>query len=148
VTLRAAIQQPGMFRALVLLEPVLFPGYFMQLWSLIRLSGLGYRVHPLIRSAVNRRREFDDLEGVFQRYRQRKIFRFFSDDNLRAMISGMTRPKKGGGYELVFSPEWEAHIYYTGIWHDRDIWNNLSRLQIPTVIVRGEQTDTFWEATA
>jgi pimeloyl-ACP methyl ester carboxylesterase len=148
VTLRAALREPDRFRALVLMEPVLFPRYLMLAWNLIRRSGLGYRLHPLIRGAGKRRREFSDLEAVFRGYRKRDVFRFFSDENLRTFIAAMTRPTPGGGYELVFSPEWEARIYYTGIWHDWDLWNKISTLQIPTLILRGAETDTFWKSTA
>ncbi len=122
----------------------------------MRLAGLGYRVHPLIKGTLKRRREFDDLDKVFEGYRRRDVFRFFSNENLRTLIEGMTRPKADGGreaspqggFELVYSPEWEAQIYYTGIWHDWDLWQNIPRLEIPTLILRGAKTDTFWEATA
>ncbi|HUH98852.1 MAG TPA: alpha/beta hydrolase [Anaerolineales bacterium] len=148
VTLRAALKDPQRFRALVLIEPVLFPRYFMLEWNLMRISGLGYRLHPLIRGALHRRRRFDDLETVFRGYRRRSVFRFLSDEELRIFIDGITRPRAGGGFELVYRPEWEARIYYTGIWHDWDLWNGLSDLNIPTLILRGAQSDTFWAATA
>ena len=148
VTLRAALIQPNRFRALLLLDPVLFPRYYMAEWNLMRLAGLGYRVHPLIKGTLKRRREFDDLEKIFTGYRRREVFRFFSDDNLRTFIQGMTKPKASGGYELTYSPEWEARIYYTGIWNDWDLWKNIHYLKIPTLIIRGAETDTFWESTA
>src|ERR1700690_1090743 len=147
VTLRAALKQPNRFRALVLLDPVLFPRYFIMEWNLMRLSGQGYRFHPLINGALKRRREFDNLDTVFNGYRRRDIFRFFSDENLRALIQGMIKPKADRGFELAYSPEWESRIYYTGIWHDWDLWKNIHRLEIPTLIIRGAETDTFWEST-
>ena len=148
VSLRAALKEPSRFRALVLMDPVLFPRYYMLEWNLARIFGFGNRVHPLIQGALKRRREFDDLDKVFEGYRRRGIFRFFSDENLRTFIAGITKSKPGGGYELVYSPEWEAHIYYTGIWRDWDLWNGLSKLSVPTLIIRGAETDTFWASTA
>lgn len=148
VTLRAALKEPGRFRALVLMEPVLFPPYFMLEWNLARRLGLGYRLHPLISGARNRRRIFDDLDRAFDGYRRREVFRFFSDEGLRAYIHGITKPRPGGGYELVYSPEWEARIYFTGIWRDWDLWKAIPRLEIPTIIIRGAETDTFWKSTA
>ena len=60
----------------------------------------------------------------------------------------MTKPKANGSFELAYSPEWEARIYYTGIWNDWDLWQNIHRLEIPTLILRGAETNTFWESTA
>lgn len=156
VTLRAALKQPDRFQSLILIEPVLFPLYFMLEWNLARIFGLGHRLHPKIGGALKRRREFDNLDQVFTGYRRRTIFRFFSDENLRTFIKGMTKPKtingenaaRQEGFELVYSPEWEARIYYTGIWHDWDLWKGISGLDIPTLILRGAETDTFWESTA
>jgi len=111
VTLRAALRDPQKFRALILLEPVLFKPMLMTAWNIVRALGLGKRVHPLIRAAKNRRRRFDDFEIFYQSYRAKKIFRYMNGDSLRAYIKGMTRPRAGGGYELIFSPEWEVHIF-------------------------------------
>jgi pimeloyl-ACP methyl ester carboxylesterase len=148
VTLRAALREPVRFRALVLMDPVLFPRYYMLEWGLLRRLGLGYRLHPLISGAVRRRREFDDLDKVFEGYRRREIFRFFPDEYLRGYIAGMTRPRSAGGFELAYPPEWEARIYYTGIWRDWDLWRGIRRLELPTLIIRGADTDTFWASTA
>lgn len=147
VTLRAALREPGRFRALVLIDPVLFVPARLAAWSIIRTLGLGERLHPLIRSAQKRRRAFDDLETVFRGYRSRPIFRYMSDENLRAYIAGITKPSANGRHELVYSPEWEAQIYRTGL-HDFDIWRSLPKLETPTIILRGAETDTFLENAA
>lgn len=146
VTLRAALQEPEKFRALILIEPVLFPPYYIILWNIARGLGLGYRIHPLIQNTLRRRRDFDDLEHVFQGYRSRKIFRYLSDDALRAYINGITKSKQYG-YTLTYSPEWEAHIYYTGIWRDLDLWRSLKNLRVPAMIIRGDESDTFWKSS-
>jgi len=69
-----------------------------------------------------------------------------SDENLRIYIEGIAQPKNGG-YELVFSPEWETRIYFTGL-RDFDIWRDLPRLKVPALFIRGGETDTFWEEAA
>lgn len=147
VTLRAALRDPGKFRALVLIEPVLFPTSRMILWSFVRAIGLGNRLHPKIPDAFKRRRTFDDLDLVFRGYRNRAVFRYMDDENLRIYIEGITKPSANGGYELAFSPEWEARIYYTGL-RDFDIWHQLPKLKVPTLFIRGAETDTFWEEAA
>jgi pimeloyl-ACP methyl ester carboxylesterase len=147
VTLRAALRDPGKFRALVLIDPVLFVPRFIFLWSIIRMAGLGDMLNPLIAGTKKRRRTFDDLETIFRGYRSRKIFRYMNDESLRTYITGITRPKAGGGYKLVYPPEWEAQIYRTSL-RDFDIWRDLPKLQVPTLFIRGAETDTFLENAA
>lgn len=146
--LRAAMRNPHRFRALVLLEPVLLPRRIMLQWRLARVLGLGYWLHPLIRGAKRRQRLFDNLDEVFDRYRRRRIFRYFTDANLRLFIAGMTRPVAGNGYVLAYSPEWEVQVYYTGIWNDWDLWAGIAGLRVPTLMVRGADSDTFRAETA
>jgi len=104
VTLRAALQDPRRFSALVLIDPVLFVPPILFMWKVTHTLGLGDRTHPLIKGAQKRRRTFDDLEMVFRGYRTRNVFRYMNDESLRAFIEGITKPN-GAGYELVYSPE-------------------------------------------
>ncbi len=147
VTLRAALRDPGKFRALILIDPVLFVPSFMVRWHIIRLLGLGERFYPLIKGAKKRRRTFDDLETVIRGYRTRNIFRYMSDEHLRIFIEGITQPNFDGGYDLVYPPEWEAQIYRTGM-HDFDILRDLPKLEVPTIFLRGMETDTFLKNVA
>ncbi|MEO8355823.1 MAG: alpha/beta hydrolase [Chloroflexota bacterium] len=146
VSLRAALRDPGKFRALILLDPVLFVPGFLIGWNLFRAMGLGNRVHPKVAGALKRRRTFDNLDTVFRGYRSREVFKYMSDEALRNYIEGITR-KTDSGYELVYSPEWESRIYLTGML-DFDIWRNLPKLQVPTLFIRGAETDTFMENAA
>jgi len=146
VTLRAALRDPGRFRALILLDPVLFVPSQLIAWNLARAIGLGNKVNPKIAGALKRRRTFDNLDLVFHGYRSREVFRYMSDEYLRMHIEGMTR-KTEHGYELVYSPEWESRIYLTSL-RDFDIWRDLPKLELPTLFIRGAETDTFMENAA
>jgi len=148
VTLRAALRQPEHFRALVLIDPVLFPPRVIILMRLIRAFGLSYRLHPLASGTLHRRRVFNNRDLQSKSYRHKPIFRYMNDTNLENYVNGLTCLRPDGKYELVYSPEWEAHIYITGIWNDLDLWHNLPGLKIPLLIIRGAETDTFWSTTA
>jgi pimeloyl-ACP methyl ester carboxylesterase len=145
--LRAALHEPERFKAIVLLEPVLFPPYFIAFWNIMRSSKVSQRFHPLIAGARRRRRQFDDLERLYNGYRRKSVFRYMDDESLRTFVEGIACSRDGGGYQLCYSAEWEIRIYQTGIWHDMDIWRELPNLRVPTLIVRGVETDTFWERT-
>lgn len=146
--LRAVLRQPHRFQCLILLDPVLLPPLFIVLWNIALAFKFAHRLHPHILSALNRRREFDDLDLLFERYRKVPTFKYMDDDALRAYIEGITHPKENGGYRLIYSPEWESSIYYASIWKDMELWRALPKLNVPTLIIRGAETDTFWESTA
>jgi pimeloyl-ACP methyl ester carboxylesterase len=147
VALRAALRQPECFRALVLIDPVLFPSCVIRAWRLIRSLGLAYQLHPLVRASRNRRQQFDDLDRLFKGYRHKPVFRFMGDLELRTYIEGIACPGEHG-YQLCYSAEWEKRIYVTSVWNDLDIWRNLPGLNIPLLMIRGAETDTFWASTA
>jgi len=147
VALRAALHHPERFRALVLIDPVLFPPYIVRSWQFICALGLGYQLHPLVMAARNRRRQFDDLDRLFKGYRNKPVFRYMDDPALRAYIEGIACPEEQG-YKLCYSVDWEMRIYATSVWHDMDIWHGLSGLNIPLLLIRGAETDTLWASTA
>ena len=146
VALRAALRQPESFRALVLIDPVLFPPYIIRPWQVVRSLGLAYQVHPLVRASKNRRQEFDDLDRLFKGYRRKSVFKYMDDTALHAYVDGIACPGDHG-YKLCYSAEWEMRIYVTSVWHDLDIWRGLQGLKVPLLIVRGAETDTFWAST-
>lgn len=147
VALRAALRRPERFQALVLIDPVLFPPRMIFLIRLTRALGLLNRLHPLAEGALKRRRVFENLARLSESYHRKSVFRFFSNAGMDAYVAGLTRPRPDGKYELVYSPEWEARIYVTGIWHDMDLWGGLPGLKIPLLVIRGAETETFWAST-
>lgn len=147
VLLRAALREPGRFKGIVLLDPVLFPPSLILIWKVLRALKLGQRFIPLVEGARQRRREFDNLERLFNGYRHKSIFRYMDDPSLRAYIEGIACKKDERGYQLCYSADWEIHLYMSAIWPDMDIWRGLPGLAAPMLIIRGAETDTFWERT-
>ena len=148
VGLRSAIYSPESFRAIVLIDPVLFPPAVIHGWQLIKTMGLGEYIHPLIPTAKKRRRTFENLDVIYRAYRQKSIFRRIDDEKLKFMIKGMVKSVDGNSYELSYSPEWEVRIYYTGVSSDMDLWENIPKIEIPVLIIRGAGTNTFLPITA
>lgn len=145
--LRAAIHDPKLFKAIILLDPVLFPPFIIYIWKFLHALKMEYHVHPLIPMTLNRRQSFTDRDSVFGAFRKKEIFRYFTDEALKTYINGITCPN-GDGYKLCYSVEWESRIYATSVWRDMDIWRNLPNLRIPTLIIRGKESDTFLPVTA
>jgi pimeloyl-ACP methyl ester carboxylesterase len=119
----------------------------MVVWKLFRVLGTGHRLHAKIASASRRKRSFGSPEEAFRGYRQRRVFRFMSDDALRVMIAGLIARASNGRYALKYSTDWEARLYHTAIWNDGDLWEGLPGLSIPTVILKGAESDTLTDST-
>lgn len=144
--LRAALRKPERFSSVILLDPVLFPPYFIRMWNVIRALKLTHKVHPLVPAAQRRRRVFKSRELILRGYRSKPVFQYFSDEALEAYVNGITCPVGDGSYRLCYSAEWEMQIYVTGVWRDMELWRELSKLKVPLLIIRGAETDTFFES--
>jgi len=146
-TLRLALMQPERFRTLILIDPVIFPPWFCIQWDIIYRLGLGNKLHPLIGGARRRKKSFQSHNAMFENYRKKDIFSYLSDEGLLDYVESAASRKPDGSVELFYSPEWEAQIYATGVRADIEIWRALSSLKPPIMIIRGSETNTFWEKT-
>jgi pimeloyl-ACP methyl ester carboxylesterase len=143
LTLWAAIQRPDLFCAVVLVDPVLLLPAWLYFVRVLRALGFGAR-QPLVQGALRRRHTFSSQEACFAHYRTRSLFARWSDDALWAYVHAGTRPREDGVAELVYPRAWEAHIF--AITPTR-VWRDVPHLRgVPTLVVRGEDSDTFLPA--
>lgn len=147
-TLRLAIREPRQFKALVLIDPVLFPPGTSRTWDFFFRLGITPYIHPLVKSALRRRSSFQSREEMFGNYRTKPIFARLSDASLMDYVRSIACQQPDGSVCLCYPPAWEARIYAISLRADREIWHNLKNLTSPLCILRGELTDTFWEKTA
>lgn len=138
--LAVALRRPELFRALVLIDPVLFRQRFLLMWDTLRNIGLARRVHPLIPGALRRRRVFASVEEMFTRYRRAPVFARLNDVGLRAYVNALARPRPDGQVALTYAPEWEVKIYETG---PLNLWRALPTLRPPLCVIYGAESDTF-----
>jgi pimeloyl-ACP methyl ester carboxylesterase len=146
-TLMAAIEEPEKFRALVLIEPTLFPpwkGFFMRLAAPFHLFRY---IHPLVRRTLRRKTSFPDQASMFLNYRNKGVFAKIPDHVLRDYVQGLAAPQADGTVSLKYSPDWEVRIYETGGSADRYVLKNLSKITCPVLVLRGEMSDTLGEKT-
>jgi pimeloyl-ACP methyl ester carboxylesterase len=138
-TLLAAVQRPDLFRALVLIDPVIMPPRILAVLWLMRRLGLSRR-QPLVQGALRRRRTWPDRQACYNHYRSKRLFADWPETSLRAYVEAGMRLDQDGQVTLVYPPEWEAHIFATA---PTDIWRYVPKLAIPLLVIRGERSDTF-----
>lgn len=135
----AAARQPGLFRALVLLDPVIFPYRILAPLALLRALGLKDRF-PLAVQARRRRDRFASPEEAGARYRRHPFFRHWHPEALAAYLTHGLRPTAAGGWQLAYPPAWEAAIFAST---PLDVWRWVPRVRVPTLVVYGERSNTF-----
>ncbi|MCC7205694.1 MAG: alpha/beta hydrolase [Anaerolineae bacterium] len=142
----AALAEPSRFRALVLLDPTIFPADLLRLIRWAGRLGLSHRF-PLVQRALRRRRAFASVDAAYDYFRTRPLFASWPAQTVRLYAESNTRPAHGGGVELAWTPEWEAQYYRTI--HVQP-WRAVRRLRglLPVLVLRGEHTDTFLERSA
>lgn len=143
----AVFKEPERFRALCLLDPTILPHNLMDAMKELLQQGVTPRI-PLVEGALNRRSRFDTREEAFAYWRAKPLFRDWPDPTLWIYTESITRRADDRqGFQLVWSPLWEAY-YYKSIYPYS--WDDLPRLNglLPVLIVQGESSDTFTRASA
>ncbi|MDX2139456.1 MAG: alpha/beta hydrolase, partial [Chloroflexota bacterium] len=145
-SLVAAAQEPQRFRALILLDPTIFPPHMLFTIRLMQTFGLQSRM-PLVNGALKRRARFDTLDEAFIYWRGKRLFSDWSDDALRLYTKSVLHPSADGKLVLRWSPQWEARYYQTIL---TTTWRSVSQLRgkVPVLTLRGERSDTFFPAAA
>jgi len=136
--LLAARRRPGLFRGLVLLDPVLPP---MRIALALKLSRRRAAEFPLVRRTIGRPNRWATRADAWQFHRDKRAYRGLDDRALWHYIDAATIPREGG-FELAFPREWEAHLYGTVPL----VWHQVGRIHLPTLAIRGEHSDTLPQA--
>jgi pimeloyl-ACP methyl ester carboxylesterase len=142
-TMQAAVQRPDLFRALILIEPVLLLPAVLEMIAR-RDRPLAAEELPLIRIALKRQRTWPDRQFAFDHFRAKQVFARWPDETLWDYVYYGLHTNGEGMAELTFPPAWEAAIYALP---PTDIWQVVPQLQHPTLAVRGGESETVVPAT-
>ncbi|WNG48774.1 alpha/beta hydrolase [Archangium minus] len=138
-TLLASVKNPGLFRAVVALDPVLFTGSRALFIQAVTLLGMRHRFPPA--SLARRRREhWGSREEAATSYRKKPLFQHFDPECFQDYIAHGLTEAPGGGFRLTIPREWEARIFETS---PRDIWRRLRSVTVPALVLRGSGSDTL-----
>lgn len=143
MTLLAALQKPELFKAIILLDPVIAP-HMMCNWVKSEHSKGNVAPFPLAELAKRRRPKFQSVDDAFQNFHGKSIFKNWSDEVLRLYVEHGTIDCEDGLRCLTWSPAWEAFYYssyYAYIW---DEIPKLKQLDVPVYFIAAENSDAFF----
>ena len=145
-TMKTAVKNPALFRALVLIEPVFLPPEFLKI--LAKNQELA-KQNPLYPKTLVRRNTWPNRQDAFEHFREKPVFRRLSDDALWDYINDGFQDTEDGQVTLTYRREWEAQIYAT---LTSSVWQEIPQLTQPTLAIRGSDSDTlmpqawqFWQ---
>lgn len=124
---RSEILRRGTFRALVLIEPILFP------------PPHGRRDLPLADVAQARRRVFPDRAAAHARFSSSGPFAVWDPEMLDLYVDHAWGPGQEG-WTIRCDPRIEADYYREG--NNVDTWDRLDEIDTRVVLVAGERSDT------
>ncbi|NGY05308.1 alpha/beta fold hydrolase [Solimonas terrae] len=134
LTVRAAAENPQLFGALVLLDPILMPTPVFLATRLLAAVGR----NPIARGALRRRDRWPTRAQAWARLHDRGIYRGWRDEAFNCFIEHATRDDDGE--RTLACPTWlEAAIFD----HPLYPWQALRQLRCPVLFVYGTQTYPF-----
>lgn len=124
--LMAAHRNPGLFRALVVFEPIVFPP------TGIRPNG---EPSPLSVGARRRRASFPSYEAAIANYAAKPPLGAFAPAALDAYVRYGFAPGPDGEVHLKCRPDTEAATFETGGLHET--WDALAEITTPVLVISG-----------
>jgi pimeloyl-ACP methyl ester carboxylesterase len=139
LTLKVAADNPGLFKALVLLDPIVFP---TPVWFGMRvMAALG--LHPMTKAALRRRRDWPSRADALDRLRGRGIYKGWTEEALECFVDYATHDE-GGKRVLSCPPELEAEIYERPVYP----WPSFRNVRVPVLFLYGAGSYPFFAGAA
>lgn len=138
-SLLASVEDPGLFSAVVAIDPIVLTGATSVMWGVTKRLGLA-GLHPLVRGARVRRRSWPSRGAVHEAYAGKKMFKSWRHEVFDDYVESGFEDVDGDGVRLRFPRRWEARIFEVA---PHNLWPQLRRLAVPVLFVQGERSDTF-----
>lgn len=135
LTLRVAAENPGLFKALVLLDPIVLPPQAFIGLKLMSLIGR----HPLSRPTRRRRDTWPSREAVVESLRGRGAFKNWTEEALQCFAQYAIH-EVSGEFRLACPKEIEAQIFENPVYP----WSAFRKVRVPILFLRGATSYDFF----
>ena len=131
-------EQPSPFKAIILLDPVLFTPAMITVMA--TLNGIKlYHRNPLAKAALRRRQHWPDRESALSYFKNRGMFKHWQPESLAAYVDHALKPS-AAGLSLKCLPEREAEIFSS---YPKQLWQKLATPCPPVFILYAKQSYSF-----
>jgi pimeloyl-ACP methyl ester carboxylesterase len=135
LTLKVAADNPGLFKALVLLDPIVFP---TPIWLGMRaMAALG--LHPMARATKARRESWPSRQDAIDHLRGRGIYKGWTEDALACFVDYAMKDDHGRRV-LRCPPAFEAQVYERPVYP----WPSFRKVQVPVLFLYGAASYPFF----
>jgi len=143
-SMMVAIKRPDLVRAVILIDPTILAPSLNLLLLMTQKAGLTGFI-PIVSGADHRKRVWPDRQTILDAYRAKPSFSSWKDGFLEGYVRHCTKNTEGGEISLCCEPAWEARCFAVC---PTDAWSALPRLQMPTLVLYGSQSDVFLPSAA
>lgn len=144
ISIAAASKRPDLFKKLILIDPVIASFRFWMMSKITPNSIIKKNV-PIIKGSIQRKDKWNSREEVYEQWRNKKVFRKFSDDVLGDLVEHAIIPKSDGNFTLAYPKAWETQVYLTVPY----VFSKMMKLKIPITVFRGAKgsviTPKLWK---
>ncbi|MGO9569584.1 MAG: alpha/beta fold hydrolase [Desulfomonilaceae bacterium] len=143
-SMMVAIKRPDLVRAMILIDPTILTtslNLLLLMTQKARLTGF----IPIVSGAAHRKRVWPDQQTMVDAYRSKHSFSSWKDGFLEGYVRHCTEETESETITLCCEPAWEARCFAVC---PTDVWSLLPRLQVPTLVLYGSQSDVFLSSAA
>ena len=131
-SLLVAFKRPELVSKIILIDPVLLPLTYWLGTKAVQSIGLIEKVHPMVKGALIRKKNWGSKEEAFQYFSGKKLFRKVIPEAINDYIDGGMKKINENLYELNCNPKWEAATFKLTSGGN---WFNLKKSNVPTKVI-------------
>ena len=139
MTLKVAADHPGLFKALVLLDPIILPTAVWLSWRAASILGF----NSMARDTRQRRSAWSSRDDAFEHLKGRGIFKGWQDEAVACFVDYAMKPQD---YHWVLRCplELEAQIYEHPVYP----WRSFAKAKLPILFLYGDRSYPFFRWSA
>lgn len=136
LTLLMEAKHPGLFKKIVLLDPILLPKQIIDLTSSMP--------NPMVTKTRNRKSYWRSRDEAKQYFLSKTVYKNWTDESIEGFIDYALDGVGDGGVSLKCPPEVEAAIYDSS---PEGLWAAIEAVDVDVHIIYGDKSYPFIEAS-